>query len=171
MRTTILLHFGLFLLLGLTARAQNYTGSSKACYSKSTTRSGNAISNDDAPMLTGGRLARVTAYWPGEDHWTTRRQSASGVRLRLGFCAVDSRIIPYGSIVTISGLGAYLAVDTGTAVISRQAARESGQTREERHALVVDLFFPSRKLGERFAREGPKFAMVAWQSAETIARD
>lgn len=117
-----------------------------------------------APAVTAGHLARVTAYWPGEDYYTNRRMSATGARLRLGYCAVDSRIVPYGSVVQISGLGNYLAVDTGTAVISRKAARESGHNREERGAMVVDLFFPTRRAGELFSREGPKFAMVTWTS-------
>ena len=116
------------------------------------------------PALTEGRLARVTAYWPGEDYYTNRRMSATGARLRLGYCAVDSRIIPYGSVVQIAGLGNYLAVDTGTAVISRKAARESGHTRAERSAMVIDLFFPTRRAGELFSREGPKFAMIAWSN-------
>ena len=110
------------------------------------------------------RLARVTAYWPGEDYYTSHKLSATGARLRPGFCAVDSNIIPYGSIVRIPGVGDYLAMDTGTAVISRKAAKESGHNRAERSALVIDLFFPTRKAGELFSREGPKFAMVAWGS-------
>jgi hypothetical protein len=122
-------------------------------------------------VIPSGRLARVTAYWPGEDYYTNRRMSATGARLRLGYCAVDSRIIPYGSVVQISGLGSYLAVDTGTTVISRKAARESGHTREERGAMVIDLFFPTRRAGERFAREGPKFAMVAWSSGAVANGD
>jgi hypothetical protein len=125
-----------------------------------------------APAPTGpGHLARVTAYWPGEDYYTNRRISATGARLRLGYCAVDSRIIPYGSVVQIAGLGNYLAVDTGTAVISRKAARESGHTREERSAMVIDLFFPTRRAGELFSREGPKFAMVAWSSGAVASGD
>jgi hypothetical protein len=89
----------------------------------------------------------------------------------MGFCAVDANVIPYGSLVTIYGLGTYLAVDTGSAVISRKAARESGHCWQERSALVVDLFFPSRRAGEEFAREGPKFAKVSWQPGDTMARD
>jgi 3D (Asp-Asp-Asp) domain-containing protein len=170
MRTKIILHLGILVLLsGATAKAQSYSGSSKSVFSKSNQ---GAVRPDDTSAPTPqGRLARVTAYWPGEDRYTSRRQSATGVRLRLGFCAVDSRIIPYGSLVTVFGVGNFLAVDTGTAVISRKAARESGHNRAERSALVVDLFFPSRRAGERFDREGPKFALVAWQSAPTLARD
>ena len=160
----------LFVSSGIDVNGQTFRGSSKATFSKMAPPA-SATTNWTATGNTGSGLARVTAYWPGEDRYTTRRQSATGVRLRLGFCAVDSRIIPYGSLVTITGLGSYLAVDTGSAVISRKAARESGHSRAERSALVVDIFFPSRRLGERFAREGPKFAMVAWQTATTLAGD
>lgn len=111
----------------------------------------------------GNGLARVTAYWGSEgDYYTRRHVSATGVRLHNGHCAVDPRVIPYGSIVTIQGLGTYLAVDTGTAVVSRRAARESGHNKTERHALVVDIYFESRKDGERFAAGGPKFAAISW---------
>ena len=57
-----------------------------------------------------GRLARITAYWPGEDYYTNHKRSATGVRLREGYCAVDSSIIPYGSVVKIPGVGDYIAV-------------------------------------------------------------
>jgi 3D (Asp-Asp-Asp) domain-containing protein len=112
-----------------------------------------------------GRLARLTAYWAGEgDYYTGHGMSATGVRLHDGHCAVDPSVIPYGSQVEISGLGTYLAVDTGSAVITRKAARETGHTSEERNALVIDLYFESRRDGERFAANGPKFASISWRS-------
>lgn len=155
MRLTILLHLVLILMLCPAAQAE--TSSSKSLFSKS-------LHPDDNDFnTTQGRLARITAYWPGEDHYTNHKLSATGVRLRDGYCAVDSSIIPYGSVVTIPGLGDYVAVDTGTAVISRKAAKESGHTREERNALVIDLYFASRRAGELFSEVGPKFAMIAWE--------
>lgn len=160
---------GIGLLLCPAGKAQASDISSKCSYSRFVRPS--APVADCREALPGGRLARVTAYWPGEDYYTNHKMSATGVRLRLGFCAVDARVIPYGSIVTIPGLGTYLAVDTGTAVKSRKAARESGHNAEERSALVIDLFFPSRKAGERFSREGPKFAMVAWGSGPLASND
>lgn len=115
-----------------------------------------------------GRLARLTAYWAGEgDYYTGRGLSSTGVHLHQGHCAVDPRIIPYGSIVKIAGVGTYVAVDTGSAVISREAARETGHTSEERNALVVDLYFEHRRDGERFAANGPKFASITWQAPHT----
>jgi len=120
----------------------------------------------------GNGLARVTAYWSGEgDYYTRHHISATGILLHNGHCAVDPTIIPYGSVVQIDGLGTYLAVDTGTAVVSRRAARESGHNRTERHALVVDLYFESRREGERFAATGPKFATITWRAPEADATE
>jgi 3D (Asp-Asp-Asp) domain-containing protein len=111
----------------------------------------------------GGRLARLTAYWSGEgDYYTRRHLSSTGVRLHSGHCAVDPSVIPYGSVVQIAGLGNYLAVDTGTAVVSRRAAREAGHNRGERNALVIDLYFDNRREGEAFAANGPKYAAISW---------
>jgi 3D (Asp-Asp-Asp) domain-containing protein len=171
MRVKVIFYFVWVLMLaGLAAKAQSYGASSKASFSKGVARQSD--DSDDSRSNSGqGRLARVTAYWPGEDYYTTRKMSATGVRLRKGFCAVDSRIIPYGSVVNILGIGTYIAMDTGSAVISRKAARLSGQSWEERHALVIDLYFPNRRAGERFSREGPKFAMVAGQTSELASRE
>ena len=160
MRPEPILSLILLLLFCPVAHAAMMGASSKSSFSRGQDSPAGDVAGDQA---TDGRLARITAYWPGEDYYTTRRRSATGVRLRDGYCAVDARIIPYGSVVTIPGLGQYIAVDTGTAVISRKAAKESGHNAEERSALVIDLYFASRKAGELFSREGPKFAMVAWQ--------
>lgn len=114
-----------------------------------------------APTLIG-RLARLTAYWTTEDPWTAKHESSTGIRLHEGHCAVDPKLIPYGSVVQIPGMGNYVAVDTGSAVISRQAALGSGQTKAERDALVVDLFFENRKEAEEFAAHGPAYVAVNW---------
>jgi 3D (Asp-Asp-Asp) domain-containing protein len=154
----IIISLVLSLMFCLTVQAGIQSASSKSLFSKS-------LQPNEGPVsANGGRLACLTAYWPGEDHYTNRRLSATGERLHDGCCAVDSRIIPYGSVVEITGVGSYIAVDTGTAVIARKAARESGHNSQERSALVIDLYFVSRKAGELFSREGPKFAMVAWQT-------
>ena len=112
---------------------------------------------------SGERLARVTAYWRGEgDYYTGRCLASTGVRLHDGHCAVDPNIIPYGSVVDIKGVGKFLAVDTGSAVVSRTAAREGGQTSAERHAIVVDVFFADRSEGERFAAGAAKYVSISW---------
>ena len=81
---------------------------------------------------------------------------------------MDPSIIPYGSVVKIDGLGSYLAVDTGTAVVSRRAARESGHSPAQRNALVIDLYFENRRDGEKFAAHGPKFASVTWTKPNAV---
>jgi len=129
------------------------------------TSSGSALmlNSDNDRGESGGRLARVTAYWAGEgDYYTGRCMSSTGVRLHDGHCAVDPNIIPYGSVVSISGVGHFLAVDTGTAVINRTAAREGGHTDAERHAIVVDLFFEDSSAGERFAAGAAKYVAISW---------
>ena len=131
--------------------------------------------SDDAGRTTqGGRLARVTAYWAGEgDYYTGKCISSTGVRLHDGHCAVDPSIIPYGSVVEIAGVGKYLAVDTGSAVISRTAAREAGHNSAERNALVVDVYFEDPRDGERFAAGSAKFVTISWwtpHSADAVAR-
>jgi 3D (Asp-Asp-Asp) domain-containing protein len=111
----------------------------------------------------GLRLARLTAYWAGEgDYYTGRGLSSTGVHLHAGLCAVDPTIIPYGSIVNIPGVGQFLAADTGSAVISRTAAREAGHTLAERSALVIDLFFDHSSAGRAFAANSSKFVPISW---------
>src|SRR5688572_20796086 len=108
-------------------------------------------------------LARVTVYWAsgggGSDHWTRRHVTSTGARLRTGHCAVDPRRIPYGSKVTLPD-ATLLAVDTGSAVRSRKAARRSGRTALERNALVIDRFFETKQQALGWARRNPYFMLV-----------
>jgi 3D (Asp-Asp-Asp) domain-containing protein len=108
------------------------------------------------------RLARITAYWTQEDPCTAQHESSTGVRLHEGVCAVDPKLIPYGSMLQIPGMGNYVAVDTGSAVISREAAVGSAHTAAERNALVIDLFFEHRQEAEDFAAHGPAYVAVSW---------
>jgi 3D (Asp-Asp-Asp) domain-containing protein len=118
---------------------------------------------------SSSRLARVTAYWAAEgDYYTERCISSTGVRLHDGHCAVDPSIIPYGSVVEIEGVGKFLAVDTGSAVINRTAAREGGKTDSERHAIVVDLFFEDREAGERFEAAAAKYVNISWWTPNSM---
>jgi len=108
-------------------------------------------------------LARATVYWAsgggGSDHWTRRHICSTGARLRAGHCAVDPRRIPYGSKVTLPD-ATLLAVDTGSAVRSRKAARRSGRTALERNALVIDRFFETKQQALGWARRNPVFMLV-----------
>jgi 3D (Asp-Asp-Asp) domain-containing protein len=116
-------------------------------------------------------LARLTAYWPGEagDPYTIHHESSTGIHLHVGHCAVDPSIIPYGSVVEIPGVGEFLAVDTGSAVVARTAALRAGINTAERGALVIDLFFEHACDGEKFAAESPKFVDIKWWTPSTAS--
>jgi hypothetical protein len=53
-----------------------------------------------------------------------------------------------------------LAVDTGSAVRSRKAARLSGRTALERNALVIDRFFETKQQALSWAHRNPYFMFV-----------
>ena len=84
-------------------------------------------------------LARVTSYWASEGS----KYASTGRRLRSGHCAVDPKRIPYGSKIVFPD-AVCTAVDTGTAVISRKAARLCGRTASQLKAIVVDRFFETK---------------------------
>lgn len=116
------------------------------------------------------RLARVTVYWPDEgDFYTRNRKSSTGVRLRDGHCAVDPKVIPYGSVINVPGVGPLIAVDTGGAVISRRAARLTGRTREQRSAIVIDIFCSTRAKARALIKRVKHFAVITWQRPDRVA--
>ena len=97
-------------------------------------------------------MCRITAYWQNEDGWTSDLKSSTGRRLVSGkSCAVDPRVIPYGSNVIVEGKR-YVAHDTGTAVIARKASRG---------APVVDVFYKTEKQAQREMRRVGRYATVA----------
>jgi len=108
-------------------------------------------------------LARVTVDWAGggrgSDYWSRRHICSTGARLRAGHCAVDPRRIPYGSKITLPD-ATLLAVDTGSAVVSRKAARRAGRTALERSALVIDRFFETKQQALSWAGRNPYFMLV-----------
>lgn len=112
------------------------------------------------------RLAAITCYWRygrETDKWTRRGQSSTGVKLALGVVAVDPNIIPYGSLVTISGVpGVFLAADCGSDVTKRVAAKRTAHSSAEKGAIVVDVFFPTEREGRAFDSRLPKFVTVKW---------
>ena len=109
-------------------------------------------------------LARVTVYWArggsGSDRFTRQHKCATGMRLRQGHCAVDPRRIPYGSQVVFPDGTSLAAVDTGTAVMNRKAARKAGRTVSERNAIVVDRFFETKRQALAWANSHPLFTPV-----------
>jgi 3D (Asp-Asp-Asp) domain-containing protein len=109
-------------------------------------------------------LARVTVYWAsgggGSDRYTRQHKCATGMRLRDGHCAVDPRKIPYGSQLVFPDRSILLAVDTGTAVRNRKAARQAGRTVCERNAIVVDRFFETKRQALGWAQRNPPFMAV-----------
>jgi 3D (Asp-Asp-Asp) domain-containing protein len=76
--------------------------------------------------------------------------------LRAGHCAVDPKRIPYGSKVVFPDR-ACTAVDTGTAVVSRKAARLCGRTASQLKAIVVDRFFETKKEAEAWTNAHSEF--------------
>src|SRR6266404_8810836 len=129
----------LLLLFGVTAGANGFTGDKSL-------------------------LARVTVYWAqgghGADQYTRQHKSATGTRLRQGHCAVDPKKIPYGSRVVLPDGSALSAVDTGSAVRNRKAARRSGRTLHERNAIVIDKFFETKRQALAWANSNPPFVSV-----------
>lgn len=109
-------------------------------------------------------MARVTVYWArggsGSDRWTRQHKCSTGARLREGHCAVDPRKIPYGSQVVLPDGTKLQAVDTGSAVKTRRAARLSGRTTNERNAIVIDRFFETKGQALAWANRNPMFVPV-----------
>src|SRR3982074_2355252 len=97
-------------------------------------------------------LARVTSYWAGEGS----KFASTGRRLRPGHCAVDPKRIPYGSKVVFPD-AICTAVDTGTAVVSRKAARLCGRTASQLKAIVVDRFFETKREADAWTNAHPEF--------------
>jgi 3D (Asp-Asp-Asp) domain-containing protein len=100
-------------------------------------------------------LARVTSYWASEGS----KFASTGGRLHSGHCAVDPKRIPYGSKVVFPD-AVCTAVDTGTAVVSRKAARLCGRTASQLKAIVVDRFFETKREADTWTKGHSEFMML-----------
>lgn len=97
---------------------------------------------------------RITAYWkyPREDRWTAKGLSSTGAKLKeKRTVAVDPKIIPYFSEFTIQSNPPLkvIAEDTGSAVVSRKASRQTGGQ------PVVDIFFNHKNDAKKFISNNP----------------
>ncbi len=101
----------------------------------------------------------LTTYWAkgaGSDYWTRKHVSSTGQKLVSGVSvAADPRVIPYGSLIEIKGVGRRVVKDTGSHVVQRVASRKRGVPYP-----VVDLFFDNREDALHFARNNSAFAEV-----------
>lgn len=118
---------------------------------------------------SGRSLARITFY--SSDRGSGGPIASTGVRLQEGkHVAVDPSIIPYGSTVNIPGLGSRKAVDCGSAVTARTAARKAaGGNKLKAKAIVIDVFVAKQSTLRRMANTFPMFVDVTWQSNTTKA--
>ncbi|HPA18025.1 MAG TPA: 3D domain-containing protein [Verrucomicrobiae bacterium] len=115
----------------------------------------------------GSALARITFYC--SDRGSGGPIASTGVRLEPGkHVAVDPAIIPYGSQVTIPGLGTYRAVDSGSGVRARTAARRAaGGNPRKANAIVVDVFVAGPDTVRRMAATFPMYTDVTWSTKPT----
>lgn len=128
--------------------------------------SNNNVVSQQPPALTEDGSyeveARITAYSrnePGSDIYTQQGLASMsktyGPLVQGKSVAVDKNVIPYGSTVSLPGLGSnYLAMDTGGAVISRTASRSTGGQ------PVIDVYFDTYEEQQRFVREYPQIVKV-----------
>ena len=68
-------------------------------------------------LVEGPSIAAATTAQVYVTGYVDRGYTASGVYTHPGTCAVDPRVIPLGTYITIDGLGTCHAEDTGSAVI------------------------------------------------------
>ena len=108
-------------------------------------------------------LARVTVYWAsggrGSDSHTRRHKSSTGVRLRVGHCAVDPRRDPLRQQSRFVRRRLHRSRYRRRTHHS-QSARRAGRTASERNALVIDRFFETKRQALSWANAHPAFMTV-----------
>lgn len=91
-------------------------------------------------------------YYSGQSKWG-RKTSTGKMSQHLKTCAVDPKIIPYGSTVKIPSMGLTLkAVDTGPAVVRKTASRGK--------LPIVDIFVNSQADIRRLNSKNPNHVTV-----------
>ncbi len=115
-------------------------------------------------------LARITVYW-ASGRGGSGGAGATGTTLHNGHCAVDPSRIPLGSHVLLPTGETLSAVDTGSAVKSRKAARVSGRTPLEKNALVIDRFFETKGQAMAWANSHPAFMSVKVVSSRVAVKE
>jgi 3D (Asp-Asp-Asp) domain-containing protein len=105
------------------------------------------------------RLARVTTY-SGEDKWSKQHLTSTGAKLVEGVCAVDPKVIEYGSTIEIKGIGKFKSLDTGTNVKNRKAAILSGKTKQEKDAIVIDIYCETQEKALQLSKKMPEYIMI-----------
>lgn len=100
---------------------------------------------------------RLTVYWKTEDKWTNAgKTSTGGPLVSYETVAVDPKVFPYGSVIKIPALGLKtVARDTGSAVVSKKAAKQMGK-----NVPVIDLYIEKRKDALDFIKKTPYFVDV-----------
>lgn len=94
--------------------------------------------------------ARVTYYW-GDTKTATGNKPVSGKTL-----AVDPRIIPYGTKVSIPAMNkTFVSHDTGMAIKSRLASRKLGKNN-----IVVDVFCKNSAEARLKIKKYPMFLKI-----------
>lgn len=110
------------------------------------------------------KTVRLTVYWKAEDGWTRRGfTSTGGPLVSYETVAVDPKVFPYGSVIEIPSLGLKtVARDTGSAVVSKKAAKQMG-----RDVPVLDLYVEKRQDALDFIEGKPYFVDVYYESPES----
>jgi 3D (Asp-Asp-Asp) domain-containing protein len=115
------------------------------------------VKGDDSANNPRVMTVRVTVYWrngSGTDGWTACGESSTGRPLRdRRSAAVDPKIIPYGSKIVLPEAGKSLdAIDTGSDVVKRKAAKRMGCD-----VPVVDVYFDNKREALNWANHVPMF--------------
>jgi 3D (Asp-Asp-Asp) domain-containing protein len=100
--------------------------------------------------------ARITYYWPGNGGQKGNQTSTGEPAVCGKTVAVDPKVIPYGSEVSIPQMGkTMVAVDTGKSVKNRTASKSLG-----RNNIVIDVFCDTKEEAMRRIKMYPMFMEV-----------